>query len=75
MEFWVAEPAPFHQSKTPLLHHPVVFLVWPPRSVLRRRLLVFSEALICLSYSGKWLSRAVTLHYADISIKELMRTS
>ncbi len=42
------------------------------RSVLRRRLLVFSEALICLSYSGNglpsrsseskgWSSRQVTL--------------
>ena|SRR5689334_19945080 len=25
---------------------------WPPRLVSRQRLLVFSEALICLSYSG-----------------------
>jgi hypothetical protein len=30
---------------------------WSLRSVLRRRLLVFSEALICLSYSGKWLAK------------------
>ncbi len=46
---------------------------WSLRSVLRRRLLVFSEALICLSYSGEigspsqgpegedWSSRQVTL--------------
>jgi len=45
---------------------------WSLRSVLRRRLLVFSEALICLSYSGslrdgyhyassRWSSRAVML--------------
>ncbi len=36
-------------------------LKWSPRLVSRQRLLVFSEALICLSYSGKWSSRAVTL--------------
>ena len=29
---------------------------WSPRLVSRQRLLVFSEALICLSYSGKWLA-------------------
>ena len=34
---------------------------WSPRLVLRQRLLVFSEALICLSYSGKSSSGAVTL--------------
>ena len=34
---------------------------WSPRLVSRQRLLVFSEALICLSYSGKWSSGAVTL--------------
>src|SRR5213594_4977935 len=45
---------------------------WSPRLVSRQRLLVFSEALICLSYPGKlacqpqpvgegWSSRAVTL--------------
>ena len=34
---------------------------WSPRLVSRQRLLVFSEALICLSYSGNWLSRQVTL--------------
>jgi hypothetical protein len=34
---------------------------WSPRLVLHQRLLVFSEALICLSYSGKWSSRQVTL--------------
>ena len=27
---------------------------WSPRLVSRQRLLVFSEALICLSYPGKW---------------------
>ena len=30
---------------------------WSPRLVSRQRLLVFSEALICLSYSGKWLAK------------------
>jgi len=35
---------------------------WSPRLVARQRLLVFSEALICLSYSGKWSLRVVTLH-------------
>jgi hypothetical protein len=30
--------------------------IWSPRLVLRQRLLVFSEALICLSYSGNWLA-------------------
>ena len=40
---------------------------WSPRLVSRQRLLVFSEALICLSYSGvlahghHWSSRQVTL--------------
>src|SRR5437667_9439975 len=45
---------------------------WSPRLVSRQRLLVFSEALICLSYSGNgspspssesegWSSRRVTL--------------
>ena len=34
---------------------------WSPRLVSRQRLLLFREALICLSYSGKWSSRAVTL--------------
>src|SRR6266404_2408753 len=34
---------------------------WSPRLVSRQRLLVFSEALICLSYSGVWSSRQVTL--------------
>ena len=29
---------------------------WFPRLVSRQRLLVFSEALICLSYSGGWLA-------------------
>ena len=29
---------------------------WSPRLVSRQRLLVFSEALICLSYSGKWIA-------------------
>ena len=29
---------------------------WSPRLVSHQRLLVFSEALICLSYSGKWLA-------------------
>ena len=29
---------------------------WSPRLVSRQRLLVFSEALICLSYSGNWLA-------------------
>ena len=29
---------------------------WSPRFVSRQRLLVFSEALICLSYSRKWLA-------------------
>ena len=29
---------------------------WSPRLVSRQRLLVFSEALICLSYSGGWLA-------------------
>src|SRR6476620_3478229 len=32
---------------------------WSPRLVSRQRLLVFSEALICLSYSGKMTCRAV----------------
>src|SRR4030095_15921258 len=30
---------------------------WSPRLVSRQRLLVFSEKLICLSYSGKWLAK------------------
>jgi len=30
---------------------------WSPGLVSRQRLLVFSEALICLSYSGKWLAK------------------
>ena len=34
------------------------FCDWPPRLVSRQRLLVFSEALICLSYSGKLARRA-----------------
>jgi hypothetical protein len=33
---------------------------WSPRLVSRQRLLLFREALICLSYSG-WSSRQVTL--------------
>ena len=28
---------------------------WSPRLVSRQRLLVFGEALICLSYPGNWL--------------------
>src|SRR6266849_4052459 len=32
-------------------------LKWSPRLVSRQRLLGFSEALICLSYSGKWLAK------------------
>ena len=40
---------------------------WPPRSVSRQRLLVFSEALICLSYSGKWSSWQVTLRVFRLS--------
>ena len=35
---------------------------WSPRLVSHQRLLGFSEALICLSYSGDgWSSRQVTL--------------
>ena len=34
---------------------------WSPRLVSRQRLLLFREALIYLSYSGKWSSRQVTL--------------
>ena len=30
---------------------------WSPRLVSRQRLLVFSEALICLSYSGNWFGK------------------
>src|SRR5438552_12022911 len=46
-----------HLSINPTIH----FWGWSPRLVSRQRLLVFSEALICLSYSGKWSSRQVTL--------------
>ena len=41
-----------HHSTAPKLHHPV-FWNWSPRLVSRQRLLLFREALICLSYSGK----------------------
>jgi hypothetical protein len=34
---------------------------WSPRLVSRQRLLIFREALICLSYSGIWSSWQVTL--------------
>jgi hypothetical protein len=45
---------PNPQARKPALQ----FDKWPPRLVLRQRLLVFSEALICLSYSGKMARRA-----------------
>ncbi len=56
-------------AKTPRLLPPPgnVKTKWSPRLVSRQRLLLFREALICLSYSGRsspsldWLSRAVTL--------------
>src|SRR5205823_5095787 len=40
-----------HYSIIPTLHYSAV-LVSSPRLVSHQRLLVFSEALICLSYSG-----------------------
>src|SRR5437773_1844137 len=40
---------------------------WSPRLVSRQRLLGFSEALICLSYSGKWSSGAATLRGLPLS--------
>src|SRR5882724_7913567 len=42
-----------HHSTAPTLHYSVV-LVWSPRLVSRQRLLLFREALICLSYLRKW---------------------
>ena len=36
---------------------------WPPRLVSRQRLLVFSEALICLSYSGSAFALRATARY------------
>src|SRR3989475_11636055 len=41
-----------HQFTAPTIW----FGSWPPRLVSRQRLLGFSEALICLSYSGDWLA-------------------
>src|SRR5213076_1227068 len=45
-------------SNTPILHNSI-FLYWSPRLVSRQRLLVFSEALICLSYPGEMACQAV----------------
>src|SRR5688572_6299350 len=38
------------------IHGLLAYHKWSPRLVSRQRLLVFSEALICLSYSGGWLA-------------------
>src|SRR5215471_14066679 len=51
----------------------LVLVIWSPRLVSRQRLLLFREALICLSYSGgedrlpyNWSSRAVMLHVLSL---------
>ena len=52
---------------TPTIQQSITpYFGWSPRLVSRQRLLLFREALICLSYSGKWSSRAVTLRVLSL---------
>src|ERR1043166_4975257 len=56
-----------HHSNTPLLRS----LVWSPRLVSRQRLLLFKEALICLSYSGKEkLQASTSKHPRNLKTKD-----
>jgi hypothetical protein len=45
---------PTESGRLSILHSPLqtLHLKWPPRLISRQRLLLFREALICLSYSG-----------------------